>query len=86
LKYEIAVDVYWSKVVWISGPHRGGKHDKAIFHEGLHNKIRPGKKATNDRVYGAKDQNGNNDKVALPNHMNSACPIVSTFVYVCLEV
>jgi hypothetical protein len=45
LKYEIAIDVYQLKVVWINGPHRGGKHDKVIFHhKGLFNKIRPGKK------------------------------------------
>jgi hypothetical protein len=71
LKYEIAVDVYRSKVVWINGPHRGGKHDKVIFHEGgLNRKIRPGKVAITDRVYGAADHPGNNAKLALPNPMD----------------
>ena len=44
VKYEIAIDIYRSKVVWISGPHRGGKHDKSIYVEGLLLKIPDGKK------------------------------------------
>jgi hypothetical protein len=51
LKYEIALSVYESKCVWISGPHIGGKHDLTIFREGLKDKIRPGKKAIADRGY-----------------------------------
>ena len=31
LKYEIAVDAFEPKIVWVNGPFRGGKHDKNIF-------------------------------------------------------
>ena len=43
LKYEIAIDCFTSKVVWINGPHRGGEHDKVIYNNGLSDKIPPGK-------------------------------------------
>lgn len=69
LKYEIAIDVYRCKVVWISGPHRAGMHDKTVFVEkGLRNKIPPGKKVITDRVYGSKkDAPVDHAKLALPN-------------------
>jgi hypothetical protein len=70
LKYEIAIDVYRSKVVWISGPHRGGKHVKVIFCEALKDKIRPGKMVITDRVYGAKATPDDHAKLALPNPMD----------------
>jgi hypothetical protein len=44
VKYEITISTYSSKICWISGPHAGGKHDLAIFREGLKQKIAPGKK------------------------------------------
>jgi hypothetical protein len=71
LKYEIAIDVYRSIVVWISGPHRGGKHDRTIFAEGLQAKIRPGKLVITDRVYGSKATPDQHAKLALPNPMDS---------------
>eukprot|EP00980_Cylindrotheca_fusiformis_P008360 scaffold1760_cov71-Cylindrotheca_fusiformis.AAC.2 len=37
-KYEIALHVYKSQVVWVSGPHRGAKPDLEIFREGLKKK------------------------------------------------
>ena len=52
LKYEIAIDIFRSKIVWISGPHQGGKHDKVIYLEDLCGKIPPSKKIIVDRVYG----------------------------------
>jgi hypothetical protein len=53
LKYEIAIDIFTRRVMWISGPHRGGLHGKSIFVEmGLRAKILLGKKAVTDRVYG----------------------------------
>ena len=71
LKYEIAMDVYRSKVVWISGPHRGGLHDKTIFVEmGLKDKIPLGKKVISDRVYGSKEFPDDHIKLALPNPMD----------------
>jgi hypothetical protein len=33
LKYEIAIDVNRAQVVWISGPHRGGMHNKTVYVE-----------------------------------------------------
>ena len=50
-KYEIALSVVRPKCVWISGPHRGGKHDLTIFREGLKAKMPPGKRAIADRGY-----------------------------------
>ena len=67
LKYEIGIDAYSSKIVWISGPHRGGKHDKTIYTEALRDKIPPGKKVICDRVYGSKEDPSDNAKLALPN-------------------
>ena len=31
LKYEIAIDCYEQKIIWINGPFRGGEHDKVIY-------------------------------------------------------
>jgi hypothetical protein len=68
LKYEIAIDVYRSKVVWISGPHRAGMHDKTVYAEmGLRNKIPHGKKVITDRVYGSQAEPEHHIKLALPN-------------------
>ena len=41
-RYEIAISIKMDKCVWISGPHRAGKHDMTIFHEGLKGMIQPG--------------------------------------------
>jgi hypothetical protein len=70
LKYEIAIDIYTSKVVWISRMHKAGVHDKVIFHEknGLQEKIPQGKKAITDRVYGSKALPG--DHAAPPPSKN----------------
>jgi hypothetical protein len=51
VKYEIAMSVHRPQCVWISGPHRGGKHDLTIFREGLKQKIEEGKLAIVDRGY-----------------------------------
>jgi hypothetical protein len=67
LKYEIAIDAYRSKVVWINGPHRGGEHDKNIYRMGLKDKIPQGKKAVCDRVYGSKADPDDHLKLSMPN-------------------
>ena len=67
LKYEIAIDIYTSQVVWISGPHKAGVHDKTVFEMGLQAKIPQGKKAITDRVYGAKAKPDEHTKLSLPN-------------------
>ena len=54
LKYEIGIHVYKPKIVWISGPHSGGKSDLQIFKEGLKNKLEtlpPLKKGIADSGY-----------------------------------
>ena len=43
VKCEIAISINESKVVWVSGPHRGGKHDITTFREGLKQMMPPGK-------------------------------------------
>jgi hypothetical protein len=68
LKCEIAIDIHTSQVVWISGPHKAGTHDKTIFKEkGLQAKIPNGKKAITDRVHGSKAKPDGHEKRALPN-------------------
>ena len=52
VKYEIAISVYTSKVVWINGPFRGGIHDLTMFRKGdLLNLIAERQKAITDRGY-----------------------------------
>ena len=71
LKYEIGIDIFRSKVVWLSGPHRGGRPDAEIFREpgGLWEHIPDGKLVIADRAYRAEDPNGN-AKCSFPNLMN----------------
>ena len=69
LKYEIAVSTVRSKICWISGPHRGGKHDLAIFREGLKHRIAPGKKLNVDRGY--RSSRLTETMLAPPNEMDS---------------
>jgi hypothetical protein len=71
LKYEIAIDIFTGRVVWISGPHRGGLHNKTIFVEmGLREKIQLGKKFVTDRVYGAIAHPEDHLKLSLPNPLD----------------
>jgi hypothetical protein len=52
VKYEIAISIFSAKVVWISGPFRGGEHDMTMLREGgLLDKIAPGKLGVADRGY-----------------------------------
>jgi hypothetical protein len=57
--------------VWISGPHRAGKHDKTIFDKALTGKIKTGKKAITDRVYGLKSNPSTHAKLSLPDKVDS---------------
>lgn len=52
-RYEIAVDIWTSKIVWINGPYKCGSYpDVTIFqYGGLMNKIATGKKGIADRGY-----------------------------------
>ncbi|CAJ1937341.1 unnamed protein product [Cylindrotheca closterium] len=68
LKYEIGIDAYEAKIVWVSGPKRGAMGDREIFAEdgGLREKVPEGKVVVCDRVYTDKKTAGNNAKLALP--------------------
>jgi hypothetical protein len=68
-KFEIGLSVYRAQCVWISGPHRGGKHDMEIFREGLKHMIAPGKRVIADRGY---QTNREDEKMlSLPSHLDS---------------
>ena len=69
LKYEIALSVFRPKCVWISGPHRGGKHDLTIFREGLKAKMPPGKLVIADRGYNTS--NADEKMLSQPNDLDS---------------
>lgn len=71
VKYEVAIDVFKSKVVWISGPYKGGVHDKVIFSNGLKNMIPAGKKVICDRVYGSQQNVEDHAKLALPSRCDA---------------
>jgi len=52
LDYEIGISIYESKVVWINGPFKAGRHDVKIFKEdGLMQMIPLGKRVVADRGY-----------------------------------
>lgn len=67
VKYEIAISVHRPQVMWISGPHSGGKNDYTIFKEGLQQMIPDGKLGIADRGYGRES----NKKVSLPSKQDS---------------
>ena len=66
-KCEIAISVHRPQVMWISGPHDGGKNDYTIFKEELENKIPEGKLAITDRGYGGQSKG----KVSAPSAHDS---------------
>ena len=51
LKYEVAISVFSGDIVWIYGPHRGGKHDLTIFHECLMGMLEEGEMVEADAGY-----------------------------------
>jgi len=53
-KYEFGLHVYKPQVVWVNGPHPGGKHDLEIFREELKKKVKPWKQIVADRGYRSK--------------------------------
>lgn len=55
LMYEVAIDVYHSRIVHIRGPFPAGKSDKAVFMEELMAKIPPGSKGIADNGYRSKE-------------------------------
>ena len=72
LKYEIAIDCYTSRVVWISGPHKGLENNKTIFKSGLFQKIPDGKLVVADRGYSAQTDTAEyRAKMSIPNLCDS---------------
>lgn len=72
-KYEIALSIWEPKVVWLYGPHRGGKHDMTIFRERLKNKMSAlaGKLVNADLGY-RTSQPDEMGMVAYPNSLDDA--------------
>jgi len=75
LRYEYGIDLFYSNVLWVSGPHKPGIYnDNQIFaHFGLKDKlIACGKKALADKIY-----NGHPNECSTFNAVDSA--VVRTF-------
>ena len=51
LKYEVAISIFSGDIVWINGPHRGGKHDLTIFREKLRKLLAKGEMVEADAGY-----------------------------------
>ena len=51
VKYEVAVSIYAGDIVWIYGPHNGGKNDLTIFREELRQMLEPGEMIEADAGY-----------------------------------
>lgn len=67
VKYEIAIDVYSAKCVWVNGPFRGGFNDKSMYQSGLQAKIPKGKLGIVDGGYsGCKELCIPNPKDPMP--------------------
>ena len=71
LKYEIAISVFESKVVWVNGPFPCGQHDGVVFGEGglrekMLNDAAPGKRGIADGIY-----QKHKDLLSIPNTMDS---------------
>ena len=63
LGYELALDIFENKLVWLNGPFPAGKGDYAVFKKHLRKKIPAGKKAVTDHGYRKKGDT----KIAPPN-------------------
>jgi DDE superfamily endonuclease len=72
LKYELAISIFTSKLVWMNGPFRGGKHDMTIFRDdGLKDKLQAsGKLAIADGGYKSSDPD-ESMILAVPSKMDS---------------
>jgi hypothetical protein len=52
VKYEIGISIYSGDIVWIYGPHNGGKHDYTILKEKPANILEEGEMVETDAGYG----------------------------------
>jgi hypothetical protein len=69
-KFEIMLSLHESRILWINGPFRGGKHDVDIFTSSLVDRIPTGKFVVADRGYKCK-QAAHRAKVSLPSSTDS---------------
>ena len=51
VKYEVGISIYSGDIVWVHGPHRGGKHDITIFRENLKHALEEDEMAECDQGY-----------------------------------
>ena len=51
MRYEVAISIFSGDIVWIYGPHRGGKHDLTIFREKLMLLLEEGEMVEADQGY-----------------------------------
>jgi len=66
LAYEIAIDLFTSKVVWVRGPYKAGHSDRQIYKKELRQKIPQGKKVVADGGYASKKS----PELATPNALD----------------
>jgi DDE superfamily endonuclease len=69
VNYEVAIDLWKSKVVWINGPFPAATHDLTIYQkeEGLRSKVPVLKKVIADNGYQCQDDNN----LSTPNKFDS---------------
>lgn len=51
LKYEVAIDVQGSKILWVNGPYKGSIHDVTIFRDKLVKELKVGEVVLADKGY-----------------------------------
>lgn len=67
LAYELALDIFCSKLVWLKGPLEAGNSDRKIYNSELRQKIPAGKKVVTDGGY----RNRADPRIAAPNSQDS---------------
>ena len=70
LAYEVALDIFTNRIVWINGPFPAGTHDPDIFvlPNGLRSRIPAGKRVVADSAY---RRNAILDVVSVPNNADT---------------
>ena len=68
LKYEIVLDVYKARCLWINGPFKGGTHDMTVFRNGLKEKMLelPGKILIGDSIFKSGEKYPEEDGMFAP--------------------
>lgn len=51
VKYEVAISIFSGDIVWVYGPHVGGKHDTSIFREKMRELLEPKEMVIADAGY-----------------------------------